>query len=219
MFIKNWMTRDLITIGPDEPLSVAQLTMKNHRIRRLPVVEEEDRLLGLLTPGDIVRAMPAVLDPAASGDQWQQAGQMPVRMVMSASPIAVSPEDTLEHAALLMRRHKIGGLPVIHDGRLVGILTETNLLDVLIELLGGELSGSIRLDVSLGRSPGALFDFFDLVREYDVDPLAVVQHCNSCRDRRRLTLRLAGRQAEELLRELGESREVMMTSIQRPEEN
>ncbi len=204
MYVKNWMARELITIGPDASLGEALHLLKSHRIRRLLVVEDE-ALLGVLTPQDVERAMPAALDPTASEEQRQQAGQVPVRAMMTPSPISVSPEDPLEHVAAIMRRNKIGGLPVTQRGRLVGIITESNLLGALMEMLGAEATEAIRINVSLPRSAEALFDFLDLLREFDVDPLSLVQHCNACHDQRQLTLRVAGGRSEELLEELANS--------------
>ncbi|OQX12066.1 MAG: hypothetical protein BWK76_18230 [Desulfobulbaceae bacterium A2] len=198
------MTRELITIGPEATLTEALQLLKSHRIRRLLVVAD-DALLGVLTPQDIERAMPAALDPTASEEQRHQAGLAPVRVMMTPNPLAVSPEDPLEDVATIMRRHKIGGLPVTHGGRLVGIITETNLLGALMELLGTDFGESMRINVCLPRPAEALFEFMDLLREFDVDPRSLVQHCNCCRDQRQLTLRVSGRRDEELLEELGKS--------------
>jgi acetoin utilization protein AcuB len=133
MRVRDWMASPVQVIGPDAPAWEALGLMRRHHIRRLPVVEGE-ALVGIVTWTDVVRVQP----PAVAG-QWQipnlSVGIL-VRHLMTPSPLVVDPETTLEAAAALMRQRKIGGLPVIEDGRLVGIVTESDLFDVFAEMVG-----------------------------------------------------------------------------------
>lgn len=146
MRVRDCMSSPVQVIGPDAPAWEALGLMRRHRIRRLPVVED-GRLVGILTWTDVVR-----LQPPAAGDQWQvpslSVGVL-VRHLMTPSPRVVGPETPVEHAAAVMRRHKIGGLPVVDGDALVGILTESDIFDVFAEVLGTG-PDEVRLHVTVG---------------------------------------------------------------------
>ena len=133
MRIKHWMIKEVVTISPDDTVEEAIQLMKKHSIRHLPVTEG-DRLVGLVTESSIRQyALPSLMD-------------LPVQEVMIINPITIDAEATIDEAAKLIYRYKIGGLPVTQNGRLVGILTITDLLEAFIELMG-ILRSSSRIDV------------------------------------------------------------------------
>ena len=156
MLVHNWMTQKVVTISPEESLLTAQELMEERGIRRLPVVEG-GRLVGIITHADILRAIPV----EASGDLWEfdclhPLAKLTVKEVMTSDPLTVSPGATLEEAALLMQEHKIGGLPVVDEGHLVGIITESDIFAAMIEILGFRWGG-VRLDIEVEDRPGVLF--------------------------------------------------------------
>lgn len=131
MRVRDVMTSPVHTIGPDAPAWEALALMRGHRIRRLPVVED-GRLVGIVTWTDLVRVRPPAL-----GGRWHVpnlAAGAQVRHVMSTAVVVVDPEMPVQDAAALMQRHKFGGLPVVDQGRLVGIVTESDLFDVFVEV-------------------------------------------------------------------------------------
>lgn len=131
MRVRDCMTSPVEIIGPDAPAWEALGLMRRLRIRRLPV-QDGGTLVGIVTWTDLVRVQPpAVGDP---GQIPTLAVGVQVRHLMTSSPRTVGPDDTLEEAADLMRKQKIGGLPVLEDGRLVGIITESDLFDALAEI-------------------------------------------------------------------------------------
>lgn len=138
MLVKDYMTRHPILIGPDLPVAEAQKLMAENRIRHLPVVADGKRLLGLITR----QRLAIHPDTLGSLDVWEitrYLADLKVRQVMVSGPDlkSISPDATLEEAADLLIRHKIGGLPVIEAGDVVvGIITETDLLIELQNLLG-----------------------------------------------------------------------------------
>ena len=151
MRIKHWMIKDVVTISPETTVEDAIQLMKKHSIRHLPVVEGE-RLVGLVTESSIRQyALPSLME-------------LPVREVMILNPITIDTEATIDEAAKLIYRYKIGGLPVTQDGRLVGILTITDLLEAFIELMG-ILRSSSRIDVI--PAPGQTFEqVLDVIRSH-----------------------------------------------------
>jgi len=147
MLVREWMTTEVITVDSRTPLYDALRLMERKRIRRLPVVDR-GKLVGIVTWTDLMRAQPS---PATSLAVWEipyLLSKAQVADVMTRNPITISPDMPLEEAALLMREKKIGGLPVMEGERLVGIITESDIFDALIDVLGLRTPGA-RLVVTL----------------------------------------------------------------------
>jgi len=150
--IKHWMIKDVITINPEATVEEAIQLMKKHSIRHLPVVEG-DKLVGLVTESSIRQyALPSVMD------------KLPIREVMIINPITIDAEATIDEAARLIYRYKIGGLPVTQEGQLVGILTVTDLLGAFIELMG-ILRSSSRIDV-VPTSAESFDEIIEIIRQH-----------------------------------------------------
>lgn len=132
--VKDVMTPDPITIGPEESLMHAQELMRAQNIRRIPVVVG-DTLVGLLAEGDLKRAQPsALVDSQDDFDRVMEA--TPVSRVMIQNPLVVTPDLPLSEAARTLHSMKYGGVPVVEGSRLVGILTDIDLIACLVELIG-----------------------------------------------------------------------------------
>lgn len=121
MQIANLMTPDPVTIGPREALAAAKLLMDEGSFRRLPVVDGE-KLIGILTERDLREHLGYLQSTL-------------VDAVMRTTLVTVNPCDTVDDAARLILKHKIGGLPVVGEGRLVGIVTATDLLRAFLTVL------------------------------------------------------------------------------------
>jgi len=170
MRVRDSMTTPVHVIEPDAPVWEAVALMRRWSIRRLPVVEG-DALVGIVTWTDAMRAHPPA--PPGQSPAPRPVGLL-VRHLMTAAPRVVAPDDDLAHAARLMRAHKIGGLPVLDGGRLVGIVTESDLFDVFVDVLardrtagapepGREEGGTMRMLVAVDLSPAS-----DAVVDYAV---------------------------------------------------
>lgn len=129
--VKDWMTPDPITIGPDTTLPEANHLMKECDIRRLLVVED-CRLVGIVTLGDIREASPSCATSLSFYELNYLIARLTVREIMTPDPITVSLDTSIEAAARLMLEHKFGGLPVCEGDRLVGIITETDIFRLLV---------------------------------------------------------------------------------------
>jgi acetoin utilization protein AcuB len=131
MRVKDVMTQSPMTVGAEAPIKVAADLMRAHGMRHLPVVDEGGCLLGVLTDRDLRHAafLPALVDQLA----WdpRRLKSLRVRDVMTWAAVTTTSEATLAHAGLTMFQRRIGSLPVVDDGRLVGILTETDVLRAL----------------------------------------------------------------------------------------
>ena len=143
MKIQSLMIKDPITIGPNASVGESIELMKANSIRHLPVVTSGKRLVGFLTLADLKQGLiPSMLGDVSLDD------------LMIKNPITVSPDDDIEFAAQLIYNHKIGGMPVVKSGRLVGIVTATDMLRTFIDMMG-ILSTNSRIDVVLGEQPAA----------------------------------------------------------------
>ncbi|WP_376791330.1 CBS domain-containing protein [Thermoflexus sp.] len=131
---RDIMTPNPVTVRPDDPLGVAVEKMRARRCRRLPVVEG-DRLVGIITDRDVRLALNSPLVLHERREDRLLLEHVPVRACMTPDPITVSPDTPVIEVVRLMRDHKFGGVPVVEEGRLVGIITETDLMDLLIRLL------------------------------------------------------------------------------------
>jgi acetoin utilization protein AcuB/CBS domain-containing protein len=134
--IRFWMRAPAISVSPITPVSEALAIMHEHDIRRLPVVRDTGELQGIITQGDIRGAevlRASGMDPFAIAAALRH---ITVAQVMTEQPVVVTPETGLREAALLMLENKIGGLPVVDaDERVVGIITESDLLEALLQRL------------------------------------------------------------------------------------
>ena len=127
------MTRDPVTIGPEDSLMRALEVMRMHGIRRMPVVVG-DTLVGLLAEGDLKRAQPSTLSDSQEEFNRVMEGT-PVSRIMINQPIATEEDTPLTEATQTLHTTKFGALPVLRDGKLVGILTDNDLIRCLGELL------------------------------------------------------------------------------------
>ena len=136
------MIPDPITIGKNASVQEAIETMKINSIRHLPVVSTTGRLIGFVTLADLKQGLiPSMLGDVTLDD------------LMIHSPITVGPDDDIEIAAQRIYKHKIGGMPVVENDRVVGIITETDILRAFIDMMG-ILTASSRIDVVVGENAG-----------------------------------------------------------------
>jgi acetoin utilization protein AcuB len=138
-----WMTPDPITVEPATRLSQVARLMAVQHVRRVPVTASGSKgrtLLGIVSSHDVWQACPLGFHPLTASD-WPAAEDPGVGSIMSPGVHTTSPDTPIEAAARLMRKHKIGALPVVRDGALVGIITESDLLDVLLEMTGCDETG------------------------------------------------------------------------------
>ena len=137
--VAHIMTRNPATVTPRNAIRTAINLMREGGYRRLPVIDR-GRLVGIITDRDLRRAANS---PFVVREQWYDnfiLDHIEVGSCMTPNPLTIGSNASIAEAARLMRNHKIGGLPVVDEGQLVGIVTETDLLDFLIEMLTTELA-------------------------------------------------------------------------------
>ncbi len=134
--VKDWMVRDPVSIGPKASVAEAEALLEARRIRHLPVMDG-DRLVGMITDRDVrLASMPRPRKEPNHRDALLEL--IRVEQVMTPDPVTASPDTPIAEAARLMLEHRYGGLPVVADGRLVGMITQGDLLKALLHLLRAE---------------------------------------------------------------------------------
>ncbi len=154
MLVGERMSHPVIFASPDVPINEALNLMRNDRIRRLPVIKD-GRLVGIVTDKDLLNASPS---PVTSLSIWEMnylLSKVTVKDVMTEDVLTVSEDTPIEVAARMMADNKIGGLPVMRDDKVVGILTETDLFKILLELMGAREKG-VRVSFLAPNRPGEL---------------------------------------------------------------
>lgn len=139
MLVKDQMTTPAITLTPDAPFQEGLKLMRERKIRRIPIVDKDQKLVGIVSERDLLHAEPS---PATSLSVWEMnylLWKLKLGDVMTKKVIAVTPLTTLQDAASLMIKHKIGGLPVIDTNEhVIGVITETDIFKALVALLTAE---------------------------------------------------------------------------------
>ena len=141
MLVKDRMTPDPITVTPEISVGEAQAAMRRKKVHRFPVVDKKGQLVGIVSEPDLLNAGPSSATSLSIWEVTYMLNQITVGTVMSRKVITVDEDCPIEEAARLMRQHSIGGMPVLHDGRLVGIITESDIFDAFLELLMADEAG------------------------------------------------------------------------------
>jgi acetoin utilization protein AcuB len=163
MLVKDWMTKDPVTITDETSMMKAIHIMKERRFRRLPVLHE-GKLVGLVTDRDMKEASPSKATTLDVHELYYLLAELQIKEIMTRNPLAVSPEDTVEHAAQLMLEKTISGLPVVDDtGHLVGIITQSDVFKAFMHITGVH-QGGVQFALRLEDKPGLIKEVVDLLR-------------------------------------------------------
>jgi len=155
MLVKDRMSRHPITIRPDVSLHDALRIMREEKVRRLPVVDKNNKLIGIVAEKDLLYAAPS---PATSLSVYEinyLISKIKVEDLMTRNVITVTEDCPLEEAARIMVDNAIGALPVMRGDLLVGMITESDLFKVFLELLGARMWG-LRVAIKVPERPGML---------------------------------------------------------------
>jgi acetoin utilization protein AcuB len=142
MLVGERMTKDPIVIRDDIPIDKALKIMRDNKVRRLPVLNDKGALVGIVSERDLLFASPSPVTSLSIYEIHYLMSRVKVADVMTAEVITVTEDTPLQEAARIMVDNRIGGLPVERKGELVGIITETDLFKIFVELLESqEMSG------------------------------------------------------------------------------
>lgn len=164
MLVGRRMTPNPITVTPDVSIADAMEQMKREKVRRFPVLDKNRKLVGIVAYDDLLHASPSSVTSLSMWEVSYLLSRVKVREVMTEEVLTVTEDTTLEEAARLMVDHKIGGLPVMRDDVVVGIITESDVFKVMLELLAAREKG-VRLTVLAPYFKGSLAQISSAITE------------------------------------------------------
>ncbi|NTW04938.1 MAG: CBS domain-containing protein [Peptococcaceae bacterium] len=171
MFVKDSMTTNPITINSSTPILEAINILKKHKIRQLPVVDN-NKLVGLVSRYDLMTVSPSPASTLSVYEINYLLSKMVVKDCMNRKPITVEPGLSVEEAALVMRDNKLDSLLVMENNQLIGIITESDIFDQLIQIFGFRRPGC-RIVVEADDKVGLLADIVDEVRGLGINLIGV----------------------------------------------
>lgn len=172
MLVRKRMSTNPVTITADVPITEALRVMRQNQVRRLPVLDGDGELIGIVSEKDLLYASPSPATSLSIHEMHYMLSRLQVTELMTADPVTITPDTLLEEAALIMADNKIGGLPVVQDGKLVGIITETDIFKVFLELLGGREKG-LRLTLRIPERMGEMARITTAIAQLGGDILAM----------------------------------------------
>ncbi len=188
MIVAKRMVRNPICVDENDSMRKAMDLLKNREIRHLCVVKDGEKVVGVVSERDIKQASPSSATSLEIREIYYLLDRIKVRQIMTRRPYTISPSAPIEEAALILREKKIGCLPVVEDGRLVGILTETDILDAFIESMGVSGPG-YRVELGLPDRVGMLYEVTKLLKEFDAKIVSVATAAHEEPGKKTLILR------------------------------
>ncbi len=165
LLVENWMNPKVVTVDADDSMLDATKLLKEHNIRRLPVLEK-GKLVGIVTDRDLKRASPSDATALEAHELLYLVANIKIREIMTRNPITVPYNYTIEEAAEILLQAKISGMPVVDkDGVVIGMITQTDLFKVLISLTGVGKKG-VQFAFLLEDRAGSIKEVADIIRSY-----------------------------------------------------
>jgi acetoin utilization protein AcuB len=202
MLVGERMSHPIISMAPDMPVHDALNMFKRERIRRAPVVKE-GKLVGIVSDKDLLNASPS---PASSLSVWEMnylLSKITVSEVMTKKVITVAEDTPIEEAARIMADNKIGGLPVMRDNHVVGIITETDLFKIFLELMGARENG-VRVTALIEEKRGQLAKITEAIANAGGNFIAFGQFSGEDPSTRLVTFKVAGLKKDEVKKAVAE---------------
>jgi acetoin utilization protein AcuB len=172
MLIGERMTRRPITVGQDESISEALSLMRREKIRRLPVLDKQGKLVGIVCEKDLLYASPSPVTSLSMHELHYLLARITIKDVMTTEVVTVEYDMPLEEVACVMTDHKIGSTPVMRQGELVGIVTETDVFKILLEMMGARDHG-VRLSLNVPSRVGILAEVSRAIASLDGNIVAL----------------------------------------------
>ncbi len=169
MLIEEIMIKDVTTLSPTNTVKDALQIMRDKKIRHLPILSTEGIVVGIVTDRDLKEVVPSSISEIIDNSTYDT----PLAEVMTKNLIIGHPMDFVEEAAVIFYDNKIGSLPIVSNNKLVGIITETDLLYKYIELTGAHQPGS-QIEVRVPNVPGILFEVSKVFHEQKTNVLSVL---------------------------------------------
>ncbi|RFU68749.1 CBS domain-containing protein [Peribacillus saganii] len=169
MILEEIMKRKVYTLSENDSIKTALSMINEKKIRHIPIVNDANRLVGLVSDGDLRDAAPSIF----RADYHVEDLERPISSIMKTDLITGHPLDFMEETAALFYEHHISCLPVLQDHKLVGIVTETDLLHTFVELTGANQPGS-QIEIKVPNKSGKLYDISAIIKKHNTNIQSVL---------------------------------------------
>jgi acetoin utilization protein AcuB len=197
-----YMSKEVEVITPLSTLGDAIKKMTNRKIRRL-VVARGETVVGMIGRNELINAFPHHVNPFSPLGPNDDAASKTVEMVMTSPVITIEESAPIEKAAALMTKHHVGGLPVTHEGRLVGIITESDIFRALTRLLSDHDDAAVRITFDLTENENILTFLDEMTRKHGVMLLSFISFHKG--ERRMAVVRVKGEEVQPFIDDLWQS--------------
>ena len=202
MFVGERMSRPVISVSPNEPINEVLAMFKEEHIRRAPVMKD-GKLVGIVSERDLLNASPSPVTTLSVWEMNYLISKVTIKNVMTKKVITVDKDTPIEEAARIMADKKIGGLPVVSSGKVVGMITETDLFKIFLELMGARQKGT-RVTATIPNRPGELAKVTKVIASNGGDFIAFGMFSGTDADSRVITFKVQGMQKEKIKAVLGD---------------
>jgi len=202
-FMREKIRRNPITIGPEANFFEVRSLIHDKGVRHLPVVDKDNRLIGIVTDRDIREAAPSDATLLSIQELNYLLGKLKVSAFMTPKEklITINPDTLIEEAVKLMRDNKIGCLPVVEEGKLYGLFTETDALDHLVDIFGINQKGT-RLTIAFEDKPGAMLGILEILKKHNINIISIVTPSFMVEGKRIAAIRIQAENNPEVNKEL-----------------
>jgi len=203
MYVKTIMKKDPVTINPDASFYEARTLIRDKGIRHLPVVDKKHHIVGILTDRDIRAAAPSDATTLSIHEIHYILGKLQVSSFMTPADrlVTVTPDTTFEKAVKLMHDYKIGCLPVLDGRELVGIVTETDVLETFVDVMGLKVEGT-RLTLALEDEPGVMHNVLQVIKKYNINLISVYTSSYKVEGKRIVVIRIKTQEFENIVKDI-----------------
>jgi acetoin utilization protein AcuB len=216
MYVETIMTSEVLMVEEDTKVSHLSGLMQAKRIRHLPVVDADGGLLGVLSHRDVQKASPSDITTLSTGEVNYLLSKLTAKDIMHRNVISCSPDALVEDAACLMRQHTIGCLPIVQDGKLVGIITSVDLLDFFLDITGCLEQNTARVMIRLEDQKGVLSKLLACLDElggYVVSVMTPQHHTGDEAGMRNVIVRFKADATEQVSQQLAERGYQLLTQV------
>jgi len=203
MYVKTIMKKDPVTIHSDASFYEARTLIRDKGIRHLPVVDKKHHIVGIVTDRDIRTAAPSDATTLSVHELHYVLGKLQVAAFMTPADrlVTVTPDTTFEKAVQLMHEYRIGCLPVLEGRELIGIVTETDVLETFVDVMGLKVEGT-RLTLALEDQPGKVHDVLEVIKRYNVNLISIYTSSYKVEGKRIVVVRIQTQEYEDIVREI-----------------
>lgn len=172
MYVRDYMSTDPVTISPQDSVGDALELLKKHSIRRLPVMAK-NKLVGIVTEADLLKASPSPASGLSIHEINYLFPKIKIKEIMVKDVVTIDPDAAIEEAAVVMRENKFGTLVVVKDGKMTGLITESDLFKAFIDVFGFDRPG-VRIVAIFDDEIGSLGKLASLVSSLDIYIISLV---------------------------------------------